>query len=113
MLRKIGFDVVKKANEEMEQPEAASDESKEDQMSYWLNTSSGARHNHRCQHFQKTRRVAFVVPMRASPVASVVDDMNREDSRTVSIGFCNGIRLSVARNAALREPTVGECEGQK
>lgn len=27
-----------------------------EQMSYWLNTSSGVRHNQRCEHFQNTKK---------------------------------------------------------
>lgn len=37
-------------------PEVATEESKDEKMSYWLNTSSGVRHNQRCEHFQKTKK---------------------------------------------------------
>lgn len=36
--------------------EIAPEEAKVQKMSYWLNTSSGVRHNQRCEHFQKTKR---------------------------------------------------------
>ncbi len=37
-------------------PEVAPGDSKDQKMSYWLNTSSGVRHNQRCEHFQKTKK---------------------------------------------------------
>lgn len=37
-------------------PEVAPGEAKDQKMSYWLNTSSGVRHNQRCEHFQKTKK---------------------------------------------------------
>lgn len=37
-------------------PVASLDESKDQKMSYWLNSSSGVRHNQRCEHFQKTKK---------------------------------------------------------
>lgn len=37
-------------------PLAALDGTKDQKMSYWLNTSSGVRHNQRCEHFQNTKR---------------------------------------------------------
>ena len=40
-------------------PQAAPEGSKDQKMSYWLNTSSGVRHNQRCEHFQKTKRGRF------------------------------------------------------
>jgi len=36
-------------------PEVAPGDSKNEKMSYWLNTSSGVRHNERCEHFKKTK----------------------------------------------------------
>lgn len=36
--------------------EVVPEEAKVQKMSYWLNTSSGVRHNQRCEHFQKTKR---------------------------------------------------------
>lgn len=36
-------------------PETNLKEPKVEKMSYWLNTSSGVRHNQRCEHFQKTK----------------------------------------------------------
>ncbi len=40
-------------------PEVAPGEAKDQKMSYWLNTSSGVRHNQRCEHFQKTKKGRF------------------------------------------------------
>jgi endonuclease YncB( thermonuclease family) len=37
-------------------PVASLDESKDQKMSYWLNASSGVRHNRRCEHFGKTKK---------------------------------------------------------
>ncbi|QDV30324.1 Thermonuclease precursor [Planctopirus ephydatiae] len=37
-------------------PEVAPGEAKDQKLSYWLNTSSGVRHNERCEHFQKTKK---------------------------------------------------------
>jgi len=36
-------------------PEVAPGDSKDEKMSFWLNTSSGVRHNERCEHFKKTK----------------------------------------------------------
>lgn len=40
-------------------PVAAPDESHDQKMLYWLNTSTGVRHNQRCEHFQKTKKGRF------------------------------------------------------
>ncbi len=48
-------------------PEVAPDESKDQKMSYWLNTSSGVRHNQRCEHFQKTKKGRFCGPDEGKP----------------------------------------------
>ncbi len=40
-------------------PETPSQVSKDDKLSFWLNTSSGVRHNQRCEHFQKTKKGRF------------------------------------------------------
>lgn len=37
-------------------PEVAPDKPVDQTALYWLNTSSGVRHNERCEHFQKTKR---------------------------------------------------------
>jgi endonuclease YncB( thermonuclease family) len=37
-------------------PQATPREAADTKMSFWLNTSSGVRHNQRCEHFQKTKR---------------------------------------------------------
>lgn len=48
-------------------PESKPQESKGDQMSYWLNTSSGVRHNQRCEHFQKTTKGRLCGPNDGKP----------------------------------------------
>ena len=48
-------------------PEAAPDESKDEKISYWLNTSSGVRHNQRCEHFQKTKKGRLCGPNEGKP----------------------------------------------
>lgn len=40
-------------------PEVAPEESKDPKMSFWLNSSSGVRHNQRCEHYQKTKKGRF------------------------------------------------------
>ena len=39
----------------------------EQKMSYWLNTSSGVRHNQRCEHFQKTKKGRLCGPDEGKP----------------------------------------------
>ncbi len=48
-------------------PETAPVESRDEKMSYWLNTSSGVRHNQRCEHFQKTKKGRFCGPNDGKP----------------------------------------------
>lgn len=48
-------------------PETAPDESKDEKISYWLNTSSGVRHNQRCEHFQKTKKGRLCGPNDGKP----------------------------------------------
>lgn len=40
------------------EPEKAGEEQKQESF-YWLNSSSGVRHNSRCEHFQKTKKGRF------------------------------------------------------
>lgn len=37
-------------------PQTVPGDSKDQKVSYWLNTSSGVRHNPRCEHFQNTKK---------------------------------------------------------
>ncbi|MHB0959288.1 MAG: thermonuclease family protein [Pirellulaceae bacterium] len=46
-------------------PKAAPEEGRE--LAYWLNTSSGVRHNQRCEHFQKTKRGRLCGPEEGKP----------------------------------------------
>lgn len=48
-------------------PETAPVESRDEKMSYWLNTSSGVRHNQRCEHFQKTKKGKLCGPNDGKP----------------------------------------------
>lgn len=48
-------------------PETAPVESRDEKMSYWLNTSSGVRHNQRCEHFQKTKKGRLCGPNDGKP----------------------------------------------
>jgi micrococcal nuclease len=48
-------------------PEVAPEESKDQKVSYWLNTSSGVRHNQRCEHFQKTKKGRLCGPNDGKP----------------------------------------------
>jgi len=46
-----------------ETPQAAPAKSADQKKAYWLNTSSGVRHNQRCEHFQKTKMGRFCGPI--------------------------------------------------
>lgn len=48
-------------------PKAAPQASKDQEMSYWLNTSSGVRHNQSCEHFHNTKRGRFCSPGEGKP----------------------------------------------
>jgi len=48
-------------------PKLAAPESKDQKTAYWLNTSSGVRHNQRCEHFQKTRQGRSCGPSDGTP----------------------------------------------
>jgi endonuclease YncB( thermonuclease family) len=48
-------------------PQAAPERATEQKTSYWLNTSSGVRHNQRCEHFQKTKKGRFCGPNEGKP----------------------------------------------